>query len=294
MDNKKKGILFIILSSFSFSIMNTLVKMVEGVPSMEKALFRNGVSLIVAFIILAKEKNKLKGHFTPLKKNRLLLFFRGIFGTIGLVFLYYAIDKINLADATMLNKLSPFFLIIFSSIFLKEKIRLPQAFAILLAFIGALFVIKPTFSVETLPYIIGFGSGLFAGAAYTCVRALGARGERGPIIVFYFSLTSTIILTPIVYSTFVPLSFSNLMLLLLSGISATIGQFALTKAYSLAPSKEISIYDYSQMVFSSVWSFLVFNSLPDPLSFLGYIIILIALISMYIYNNKILINTPKK
>ncbi len=288
MDNKKKGILFIILSSFSFSIMNTLVKMVDGVPSMEKALFRNAVSLIVAFIILAKEKNKLKGHFLPLKSTRLLLFLRSIFGTIGLVCLYYAIDKINLADATMLNKMSPFYLIIFSSLFLKEKITLPQIFAILLAFVGALFVIKPTFNVETLPYLVGFLSGLFAGAAYTCVRALGNRGERGPIIVFYFSLISVSILTPIVYNSFVPLSMYQFMLLILSGTAATIGQFSLTKAYSLAPSKEISIYDYSQMIFSSVWSFLVFNSLPDSLSFIGYIIILIALIYMYLYNNKII------
>ncbi len=286
MNNKKKGILFIILSSFSFSIMNTLVKMVEGVPSMEKALFRNGIALIVAFFILAIKKNKQKGHFLPLKGNRLLLFFRGILGTLGLIFLYYAIDRINLADATMLNKLSPFFLIIFSAIFLKEKITLTQILAILIAFIGALFVIKPTFSVETLPYIIGFSSGLFAGAAYTCVRALGARNESGPIIVFYFSLTSTIILVPFVYTIFVPLNMYDSILLILSGLVATIGQFSLTKAYSLAPSKEISIYDYSQMLFSSIWSYLIFNQLPDTLSFIGYIIILSASLYMYIYNNK--------
>ncbi len=286
MDNKKKGILFLILSSFSFSIMNTLVKMVDGVPSVEKALFRNGIALIVAFILLATQKNKEKGHFVPLKKNRLLLLFRGILGTLGLIFLYYSIDRINLADATMLNKLSPFFLIIFSSIFLKEKITLPQISAILIAFIGALFVIKPTFSVETLPYLVGFSSGLFAGAAYTCVRALGNRGERGSIIVFYFSLTSTIILTPLVYPIFVALDTRNLILLISSGLVATVGQFALTKAYSLAPSKEISIYDYSQMLFSSIWSYLIFNQLPDVLSFIGYGIILSASLYMYIYNNK--------
>ncbi len=293
MDNKKKAILFIILSSFSFSIMNTLVKMVGDIPSLEKALFRNGIALIVSFIILVTQKNKKKGHYTPLKNNRLLLLSRGVIGTLGMICLYISLDKINLADATMLNKMSPFYLIIFSSIFLKEKITLPQISAITTAFIGAMFVIKPTFSVETLPYLIGFLSGVFAGGAYTCVRALGNRGERGPVIVFYFSLTSTLILLPLVYRIFVPINSYNFVILLFSGIAGSIGQFSLTKAYSLAPSKEISIYDYSQMIFSSVWSYLIFSQLPDTLSFIGYIIILCASLYMYKYNTATSLKTKK-
>ncbi len=287
MDNKTKGIFFIILSSFSFSIMNTLVKMVEGIPSIEKALFRNGIALIVAFIVIATVKDKKEGHYLPKKGNRTVLFFRGLFGTLGLVFLYMAMDRINMADATMLNKLSPFFLIIFSALFLKEKITPVQIGAILTAFVGATFVIKPTFSADTLPYIIGFLSGLFAGAAYTCVRWLGSHGERGSIVVFYFSLFSTVALTPIVILIFEPLTATQLTILILSGLAATAGQFSLTKAYSLAPPKEISIYDYSQMLFSSVWSFLIFNQLPDGYSILGYFIILSASLFLYFYNNKL-------
>lgn len=286
MKDKSKGIFFIVLASFSFSIMNTIVKLVTDIPSMEKALFRNGISLIIAFFVLAIQKNKEKGHYVPLKKNRTLLLFRGIFGTFGMIFMYYSIDRINIADATMLSKLAPFFVIIFSAIFLKEKINKVQIFAICLAFLGALFVIKPSFSVEIFPYIIGFFSGVFAGLAYTLVRALGNRGERGPVIVFYFSLISTIILIPLVYQVYVPINNNNMILLLFSGFAGAGGQFSITKAYSLAPSKEISIYDYSQIIFASIWSYLFFEQLPDTLSIIGYVIILTASLFMFLYNNK--------
>ncbi len=291
--DKQKGIIFIILSAFNFSVMNTLVKFVEGVPSIEKAMFRNAVALLFTFIILVKTRlnkekveKKYERHFLPNKGNEKILLIRSIAGTLGLAFLYISIDRIDLTDATMLNKLSPFFMILFSYIFLKEKIYKPQIIALIIAFLGAMLVIRPTLSIEVIPYIIGMLSGLFAGLAYTCVRYLSSIGERSSIIIFYFSLTTIIILSPVLYFVYVPLNESQFMLLILSGLFASFGQFALTKAYSLAPSKEISIYDYSQMIFSSIWGYLVFAQVPNSLSLTGYFVILVASMYMYLYNNK--------
>ena len=95
------------------------------------------------------------------------------------------------ADAAMLNKMSPFFTLIFSAIFLREKVKPKQALAIIGAFIGAMFVIKPSFSnVELLPSLAGFAGGIGAGAAYTCVRHMGNKGENGHFTVFFFSAFS--------------------------------------------------------------------------------------------------------
>src|SRR5699024_1886071 len=108
-------------------------------------------------------------------ENQIVLLGRSIFGTLGIVFLFYAIDHLVMSDADMLNKMSPFLVIIFAVIFLKEKVLPFQIVTIVLAFIGMLFIIKPSFSVDVMPYMVGVLSAIFAAAAYTLLRVLGSR-----------------------------------------------------------------------------------------------------------------------
>ena len=70
----------------------------------------------------------------------------------------------------------------------------------------------------------------------------------------------------------------------MAGLMAAGGQFAITSAYSYAPGKEISIFDYSQIIFSAVLGFFIFTQVPDTLSFVGYIIIFLVAIMNYRYN----------
>ena len=110
MTKKQKGILFIITSAFCFSLMNMFVKLSGDLPSVQKSFFRNLVAVVVAAILL-----KRSGAAFRWKKGNLgLLIARSAFGTLGILCNYYAISHINLADASMLNKLSPFFVILFS------------------------------------------------------------------------------------------------------------------------------------------------------------------------------------
>lgn len=105
MKQKYKGIIFIILAAFCFSLMNTFVRLSGDVPSVQKSFFRNLVALIFAAIIMKKDKV----HFSGDKKNLGLLFIRAICGTIGILCNFYAVDHLVLADAAILNKMSPFF-----------------------------------------------------------------------------------------------------------------------------------------------------------------------------------------
>ncbi len=73
---------------------------------------------------------------------------------------------------------------------------------------------------------------------------------------------------------------------MLAGLSAAGGQFSITAAYCHAPAKEISIYDYSQIIFSAVLGFVIFYQTPDKWSILGYIIIIASAVIMFIYNNQ--------
>ena len=136
------------------------------------------------------------------------------------------------------------------------------------------------------PALIGALGGVGAGAAYTMVRILGKRRVNGKLIVFFFSAFSCLICLPFLIVQFTPMSLYQTLILILSGIAAAVGQLAITKAYFYAPAKEISIYDYNQIIISTVLGFIFLNQLPDIYSFLGYIIIFGMGIWMYFYNRN--------
>lgn len=283
MTKKQKAIFYIILSAFCFSLMNLFVKLAGDLPSVQKSFFRNLVSMVVAGALLFKNRDSF--HFN--KSNLGLLLLRASFGTLGILCNFYAISNLNLADASILNKLSPFFVIIFSFIFLKEKITPTQGICVFLAFIGSLFIIKPSFQFEAmLPAILGFIGGLCAGAAYTVVRALSLRGEKGTFIVFFFSCFSCIVVLPYLLFHFTPMTAQQLISLLLAGTAASGGQFAITAAYANAPASEISIYDYTIVIFAAIWSFLFWGDIPDMMSIIGYGIIFTASFFVFLYNKK--------
>ena len=280
--NRTKGIIFIIMSAFGFAMMSAFIKLAGDLPSFQKTFFRNIISLIVAFIIIINHK----GSFFGKKDNQKFLIFRSIFGTLGILFNYYAIDRLVLSDANMLNKLSPFFVILFSAIFLKEKIKPNQVFALIVAFIGALFIIRPSFSFEIVPALAGTLGGISAAVAYTCVRALGGR-EKPDTIVFYFSLFSSIVTFPLMILSYKPMSLIQLTYLIMAGVFASIGQFGITFAYKFAPGKEISIFDYTNIIFSAIISLVLFGVLPDYLSVIGYLIIFGASLYMFLNNKRL-------
>ncbi|MCU9812657.1 DMT family transporter [Paraclostridium sp. AKS81] len=281
LSDRNKGIVFIILSAFGFAMMSAFIKLSGDLPSIQKTFFRNLVSCIIAFSLILKYKESAFGS----KENRKILILRSIFGTLGIILNFYAIDRLVLSDANMLNKLSPFFVIIFSAIFLKEKIKSNQAVAVIIAFIGALFIIKPTMNFAIIPYVAGILGAIFAAAAYTCLRVLGGK-EKFYTVVFFFSLFSTVSIFPFAIMAYKSMTIIQFVYLVLGGVFASIGQFGVTLAYKYAPAKEISIFDYSNIIFSAIISILVFNVIPDKYSFIGYIIIFSASYYMFLNNKK--------
>ena len=283
MKNKNKGILCILSAAFFFALMSAFVRLAGDVPSVQKSFFRNLVALMFAFIVLVRSEDKFKFN----KSNLPFLLIRSICGTIGILGNFYAVDHLLLADASMLNKLSPFFAIIFSLIFLKEKASVLQWCSIIIAFLGSLLIIKPSFSnPDLIPSLIGVVGAMGAGSAYTAVRYLGIRKERGPFIVFFFSTFSCLIVLPYVIMNYHPMTLAQLGCLLLAGLAAAGGQFSVTTAYTYAPAKELSVYDYSQIVFSALLGWLFFGRIPDQYSILGYLIIFGVSLFMFIRNNK--------
>lgn len=284
-DNYIRGVLCIIMSAFCFACMNVCIRLAGDIPSVQKSFFRNLVAAFFAGAIILKSMHAEEPISLHVQKNaRLSLVMRCIFGTVGILCNFYAVDHLIVADASILNKLSPFFAVIFSWLLLKEKILPFQAACIFAAFGGCLFIVKPGFqNTEPLPALIGVCGGLGAGIAYTMVRKLGTMGVKGPVIVFYFSLFSCLLVSPWILFHFVPMTLQNTVALLMTGLCAAGGQFSVTAAYTYAPAKKISIYDYSQIIFAAVLGFAFFGEIPDMYSFIGYALVIAASLMMFLY-----------
>jgi drug/metabolite transporter (DMT)-like permease len=269
--NKLKGITFILLAAFGFSLMTFFVRISGDLPTMQKAFFRNFVALIVASSAIIKSGQGI--HIG--KGNRLDVFLRCAFGTSGLIANFYAIDRLGIADANMLNKLSPFFAIILSIFILKEVPNKFDIITTIIAFIGALFIIRPTGAFTSVfPALMGLFGGFGAGTAYVFVRKVTNKGVQTAIVVFAFSLFSCLVTLPFLILNFVPMTPLQWLYLFLAGISASLGQFSITTAYKYAPAKEISVFDYTQVIFAALLGIIFLGEVPEILSIIGYTIII--------------------
>ena len=274
---KNKSVILMLFSAFTFSAMQIIVKLLPQIPLMEKVFFRNFICLIIAYFII--KKNKLS--FFGAKENRKYLFYRYLFGFTGLILFFYATTQMLAADAAILNKLSPVFVIILAHYFLKEKINRTKLTVLIVSVIGALLVIKPQFNSSVVPAAASFVSAVLSGAAYMFIGMIDDK-ESVYTTVFYFSFFSSLSCVPFFFFDFVLPGYYELMLLVLLGVFAALGQIALTFAYTGCPASEISIYDYSNIIFSSVLGFIFLKEVPDLLSIAGGVLILSASVYLYI------------
>ena len=266
MNSRYKGIFFITLSALSFAFMNAFVRLSGDLPSVQKSFFRNMVAFFIALVMILRSRDGFKIE----KGNLKYMILRATFGTVGILCNFYAVDHLVLSDASMLKKMTP-----------------AQGLAVTGAFIGSLFVIKPTFTnMALVPSLIGLCGGICAGIAYAMVRILGQRGQKGSSVVIFFSGFSCVVTLPYLLLDFHPMSGLQILTLLGAGLAAAGGQFGITAAYYHAPAKEISIYDYSQIIFSTILGFFLFGQVPDRYSVLGYVIICAMALWMFVYNKN--------
>jgi drug/metabolite transporter (DMT)-like permease len=268
--DRKKGIIMMLLSALFFALMAAIVKDMPEYPLTQKMFFRNFLGFIFAFIMVKKTKGSLKGN------NRKLLLLRSILGMFGVGAYFYSIQYLNLADAVIINKFAPFFVVILSAFILKEKIGKGQIIALFMAIIGAVFVTKPTLNVTVIPALIGLMAAMFAGMAYVTVSYL-RKTDRPETIVFYFTLVTSLFMMPFAFggNWILPRDMDILKALGL-GVFSTAGQILMTYGYRYADASEVSIYSYSDIIYSMIIGFLIFSEIPDYLTLTGGAIIILA------------------
>ncbi len=272
-DNMPRAMAWMVFSGICFAFMGASVKLGGDVHLAGKVFFRNLVTLVITSIV------SLRLGLNPLSPTPHMgkLLARSFCGLAG-VFLYFlALENLFLADASLLNKTSPFFVVVFAALLLKEPIKKTVWPSLAVAFIGAVMVIKPSFNFEALPAVAGIGSGLFAGMAYTLVRSL--KGKEHPNrIIFTFSAVSTVITLPFLILFPIQPDAKQWAALIGTGVFAAGGQYGLTFAYHHAQASKISLFTYMHVLFSLVVGFLIWGERPDLVSGLGGVLIIGAAI----------------
>lgn len=269
LNQRLKAIIYMVIASILFTTLNLFGKLSTEISIYMKTFISNIIALIIISIVILKNKISFIGK----KRNLKYLLGRGTFGTLAAFALYYTLDHLILADATLFSKLGPFFATIFGYILLKDKLDKKQLIFLLITFSGALLVIKPNMSMAILPAVIGLCGAASAGLAFTMIRKIG-NDEDTFTIIFYNIIISTLASIPfILKENDILLHSSNIVYMILGGLCISFGQLSLTRAYKNAPASSIAMYDYLGLIVSAIYGILIFNEYPDLLSILGYIII---------------------
>ncbi|MEI7841655.1 MAG: DMT family transporter [Gallionellaceae bacterium] len=265
------GALWMLVAGLLFACMGVFVKLgAAHFSNVELVFYRSFIGLFVVYALIKQQRGSLR---TPYWRGHL---WRGLSGSIALMLFFYCITVLPLATAITLNYTSPLFLTILTMWIFHERFHLPLVSAILLGFIGTILLLHPTLEKEQiLPGLLGLISGLLAGVAMFNVRQLGALGEPEWRVVFYFSLIASIFggVGMLLTETH-PITLDSIPLLLGLGISATLAQLALTRAYTRGSTLVASTLSYSTIVFASVFGIFLWDETLPVEGWLGIALII--------------------
>ncbi len=280
--NVRRACQLMVLSAFLFSAMQAVIGLTaDTIPVFEQVFFRNLFAGVIAYGFTKKEKVKFSGD----KKNIKILMIRSLTGCTAMIALFYAAGNANQGDVTTLFMISPFLTVLLARVFLREKIKGIQIIAMLIAFIGGAIVAGPKFSSNFLPIFAVICAALLSAVAYTSIAKLKGR-EHPWFIILVFSSISTIVCFPLMASTFVLPSVEDFLLLLLIGVFAAGGQIALTYAYALGPATQVSVYNYSGILFSTALGYIILDQRLDYTSYLGASLVICAGVVLYLKNKN--------
>ena len=262
-----------LLATFSFSVMGLCVKLNSAsFNEYELVFYRSFVSLIIIIVLMKKNNITIKTKYAWFH------FLRSFIGFISLLLFFYAITKLPLSTSMTLNYTSPIFLGLLIPFLMKQKFNSSKLFLLLIGFLGIVFILKPVLNQNWFAGLMGVLSGFGAAIAYIMVAKLGQLKEPDLRTVYFFTLVSSILSFGLMLKEDIsPISFDiNLIYLLLLGVSATIAQLAITRAYREGKTLNNAAYSYMTVIFSVGWGVWIFQENLDWLTLMGMLLIFLA------------------
>ncbi len=282
--NMDRGILLMLLASLSFAAMGGFAKVLtSSLPPVEITFFRNIAGVILVGATLWKVPLKQKGG------RPFLLLFRGTMGFLALLAYFYIMAYIPLGEAVTYNKTSPIFVAIFAYIFLNEKLPKTALLAIVVGFMGIILVAKPDGLSLDKYDMLGIFSGVGAALAYTSIRELRTYydtraivlsfmgvGTLGPIILMGLAPFVDSSPTDMLFAPFVMPVGEQWLMVVAVGISATVSQILMTKAYEYTKAGIVGTISYSNIIFAVIIGVMLGDPIPDIWTILGIALVIVA------------------
>lgn len=255
------GISCALLAWFLFSTMGALIKMkaADGFPIMQLVTIRCIGGLVAILPIILREgmkkslsTNNVMGHFA-----------RSGIGVVAMGLTFTAMATLPLADATALLFTVPLLVTVWSVPLLKEKVGFHRWSAVLVGFVGVLLIAHPSGELTSVGIAIGLGAAVCQSFAMSFVRILN-RTEEAAAIVFYFTISALVISGTLCLFWFgwKPIALHDVGILALLGLSGGLAQVFVTLAFRFAPAALISIFQYTNIVWATLYGFFLFGDLP--------------------------------
>lgn len=262
-----RGIAFKLASVLVFIVMAALIKATaQHVPAGQAVFFRSffAIPVIVVWLIWRRELS------TGLKaKAPMGHVWRGVVGTLAMGLGFAGLGYLPLPEVTAIGYAAPLLTVVFAAMFLGEEVRLFRISAVILGMVGVLIVLAPRLSIspdqagtaEALGAMLVLGGAVFAALAQVFVRKL-VNTEKTAAIVFYFSLTATVLSLITLPFGWVWPTAQETGLLVISGLLGGLGQILLTSSYREADASLVAPFDYASMLFALAIGYFVFAEVP--------------------------------
>lgn len=256
-----------VVGAFFFSLMSLFVKLLGvRLPSQEIVFLRALLTTLFSVVMLRRAKT------SPWGNNRRLLLLRGFFGFIALSCFYYAITRLPIAEATVIQYTNPIFTTLLAAFFLDEKIKGRLFGAMGISLLGVLLVTRPgsllgSEGLDPLGASAGMVGAILSAAAYITVRKL--RAENPLVVVFYMAFFSTVASLPLAAPYAVLPQGWEWAFVLGIGVTTQIAQISLTRGLALVPAGRAMTITYVQIIFAALWGMLALNEIPGPATLAG-------------------------
>lgn len=257
----------------------------DDLSALEIVFFRNILGVALILYTLKHTPPKLTGG------RFYMLISRGVYGFLAMILFFYTITVIPLGEAITINKTSPLFVSILAYYLLKEHLSLTTIFALIIGFLGVIFVVKPFGFSISYAHFLGILGGFFAASAYTTIKKIKDIYDSRVIVLSFVGIGTILPVVGFLLAPFIdaPEAISFMFpvfimpntlylwsLIIFMGVIATLSQWLLTKAYSATNVSIIGVISYTNIPFSIAFGWMLGDALPDIYTYLGIGLIIVG------------------
>ena len=267
------GMFWMLLTGLCFVAVTALVKYLgDDLPAAQQAFLR----YLLGLVFLIPMWPALRA--VRMTGRALTLFgARGFIHALGVILWFYAMTQIPLAEVTAMNYLSPIYVTLGAAFFLGEKLAFRRIMAVLVAFLGALIILRPGLREVSSGHLAMIGTAIFFAGSYLMAKRMSGQVSAS-VVVAMLSLTVTICLAPFAYAVWVPPTGAQLLGLLAVAAFATAGHFAMTLAFAAAPVTVTQPVTFLQLVWAVALGALAFGEAVDLFVVLGGMVIMASVL----------------